>query len=174
MLNLVWHWSTKHCDLHFRVWKYVEGVGGLLCEWPPHSLLPTKKHPVPWLTPESRFGVVTAPYHWPRFPLFDDAGLHVLLCSGCVVAFMEEKRSRETWPKFRNRQRKAKAASPLCLHWFYHNSSVNSRHARWGPNSPALAFCYPLRRNEKSQNWEGSLAPKSKYNLSDGYWSLLG
>lgn len=26
-------------------------------------------------------------------------------CSGCVVAFRKEKRSRETWPKFRNRLR---------------------------------------------------------------------
>lgn len=91
MLNLVWPWSTKHCDSHFWVWKYVEGVGGLLWEWPPYSLLPTKKRPVPWLVPESRFGAATAPYHWPHAPLIDDAGLHVLLAVAVLLLLWKKR-----------------------------------------------------------------------------------
>lgn len=169
MLNLVWHWSTKHCDLHFRVWKYVEGVGGLLCDWPPHSLLPTKKRPVPWLTPDSRFGVVPAPYHWPRFPLIDDAGLHVLLCSGCVVAFMEEKRSRETWPKFRNRLREKQRLLALS------SSTGFITTLQWtaalldeGRILQPLPFVTHWEETRKARTGKGPLLPKASITFQTG------
>ena len=91
-------------------------------------------------------------------------------CSGCVVTFMKEKRSRETWPKFRNRQRKAKAASPLFLHWFYHNSWLQRTAAVLDESRilQPVPFVTHWEETRKARMGKSPLLPKASITFQAG------